>query len=209
MGVKCALIMLSRDCALVFICSENKKDFIMRFLLSALVILSLSACIGAGRITEVGHTKSSYFPSLVGIDLLGKERVLPDDFKGTLNVVAVAFEREQQADVDTWIAAIDNITDNYKEVRFYEVPLIYEVSGIGRFWINNGMRSGIPSDAARERTITVYTDRDVFFKTMDMSVDQISVVLLDDEGKILWRADGPANESIVQSLKTEITDFSS
>lgn len=173
----------------------------MRFVLFIMVGILLSGCIGAGKVSDVGDGSGEKFPPLTGIDLMGYERQIPDSFAGRYNLVAVAFEQEQQADVDTWIAVADTLKSVHPDLRFYEVPLIYEIGVTGRFWINNGMRSGIPSDEARERTITVYTDREDFFKKTGMQAGEISVLLLDDKGAVLWRHDGPATQEAATALK--------
>jgi hypothetical protein len=63
------------------------------------------------------------------------------------------------------------------------------------------MRLGIQDKIARERTITVYTNRDKFFEIMNMKGDKIYTLLLDKDGKILWRAEGLANQKNIESLQ--------
>ena len=43
------------------------------------------------------------FPRVEGSNLEGKRFALPSDFEAEYNVVIVAFRREQQADVDSWL----------------------------------------------------------------------------------------------------------
>ncbi len=160
----------------------------------------LSACIGAGQISAIKDFKDGYFPSLRGIDLHGQERVIPQDFTNDFNLIAVAFEREQQEDVNTWIEVADNIMQERDDVSFYEIPLIYEMGAFNRSIVNNGMRSGIEDEIARKRTVTVYTDRDQFLDLMDMQSDRIYVLLLDRDGKILWRESGVVNKQFVSDL---------
>ena len=45
------------------------------------------------------------FPNVSGSNLERKRLELPDDFAGQINIVLVAFQRWQQAEVDTWIPA--------------------------------------------------------------------------------------------------------
>lgn len=166
----------------------------------------VTACIGAGPISSIKPTGQNNFPKMEGIDLLGETRSVPDTFAGKLNIVAVAFEREQQKDVNTWITVAEDIMKDNANVKFYELPVIYEVNGMYRTWINNGMRAGIPSEEARERTITIYTNRNELISMMDMANEEISVLLLDDSGKILWRKDGAAMPDTIKSLKIAIKE---
>ena len=176
-----------------------------KFLLLGAVFM-VTACIGAGPISNIKPLGDNIFPQMEGIDLLGETRVVPTTFAGDLNIVAVAFEREQQKDVNTWIEVAEGMMEENPSLKFYELPVIYEVNGMYRTWINNGMRSGIPSEAARERTITVYTDREKFTSMMDMTTTEISVLLIDDKGKILWRHDGIATKQAVTSLENKIKE---
>lgn len=164
------------------------------------MMLLLSACIGSGENTAVQSNGAQQFPDVAGIDLLGEERALPGSMQGTLNIVAVAFEREHQTPVNTWIPVAEDIMQSQDEVRFYEIPVIYEMNAAGRFWVNNGMRSGIPDDEARERTITVYTDRDKFTDLLAMQMDRIYLLLVDNDGAILWRTEGQATDETIQQL---------
>lgn len=171
------------------------------------ILLTISGCIGSGKISTVQNNGENYFPKLVGIDLMGEDREIPQSFIGEYNIVVVAFEREHQKAVNTWINAVDPILEKYKNIAFYEVPLIYEINAPYRFWINNGMRAGIPDLEARLRTITVYTDRDKFTSTMNMKTDHIYVLLLNKKGGILWQAQGLLTSKSEKALLNKIIEI--
>lgn len=177
----------------------------LRFFCALAGLLFVSACIGPGDVSSVNRPHPNSFPEMTGIDLLGHARKIPQDFAGEHQLVAVAFEREQQAQVDTWIAAAEVLTKDFAGLRFYELPIIYEVNPVYRTWINNGMRAGIPSEKARKRTITIYTDRERLLEMMNLKADQIYVFLLDESGQMLWQAKGPANEDKILALKAQLS----
>ncbi len=166
-------------------------------------LFCLSGCIGSGKISEVQRSQKGHnmFPEMTGIDLLGEERSIPDTFTGKYNLVNLAFEQEQQELVNEWIEVAEEIMQEHDDLRYYEIPVIYEVSAAYRMFINNGMRGGIPSPQARERTITVYTDREKLFTMMDMKQSSIYTFLLDDQGKILWRGEGVPDANQLASIK--------
>lgn len=173
----------------------------------AMAGLALASCIGPGSNSEIVRPDGeAQFPPLKGIDLLGESRQLPDTFAGELNIVAVAFRQEQQEAVNSWIPVAEDLMQRYDGLRFYEIPLIYEMTALGRAWVNNGMRSGILDNIARERTITVYTDRDAFWEIMDMQESEISLLLVDDRGQILWRHDGVADEEAIAALRRQVAE---
>lgn len=61
------------------------------------------------------------FPRVEGSKLEGGHLVLPADLKGELNMVLIAFQREQQRDVDSWLPFLKTVTDSQRDVRVYEV----------------------------------------------------------------------------------------
>jgi uncharacterized surface protein with fasciclin (FAS1) repeats len=134
---------------------------------------------------------SKRFPSVSGDNLNGKTFNLPGDLEGETNLVLVAFHRWQQRDVDTWLAAAAGLEEKVDGFRYYEVPTISECYGIMRGWIDGGMRRGIPDEAQRGRTITLYIDKGPFKADLDVRTEKrIVALLLSPAGEILWRAEG-------------------
>ena len=109
-------------------------------------------------------------------------------------------------EVDTWIKAAEPMLKENPNLSFYEIPLIYEISAFKRMWVNNGMRFGIPDKIARKRTITVYTNREEFFKITKMKEDKIYALLVNSDGKILWTKEGEVDDSKVKNLKQTIAN---
>ncbi len=166
------------------------------------LLLALQSCfISSGENSKVLAGQDNYFPKVSGIDLEGNKQELPQVFKNEFNLVIVAFKREQQVEVDSWIKAATPILQEKPNLSFFEIPLIYELSAFKRFWVNNGMRFGIEDDVARKRTITVYTNRDEFFKISKMKEDSIYALLIDKNGKILWRVEGVADDNKIKGLR--------
>lgn len=174
----------------------------MKKIITFIMLFALQSCmIGAGENSKIEANKNNYFPKITGIDLDGKKQELPAIFKNKFNLVIVAFKREQQTEVDTWIKAIEPILKENTNLSFYEVPLIYELSSFKRLWVNNGMRFGISDKIARKRTITVYTNREEFFRITKMQEDKIYALLIDAGGKILWQEEGIASKIKIENLR--------
>ncbi len=101
------------------------------------LLLATQAClINSGENSKISANQNNYFPKVSGIDLEGNKQELPQVFKNEFNLVVVAFRREQQTQVDTWIKAIESILKAKPNLSFFEIPLIYELSTFKRFWIN-------------------------------------------------------------------------
>ncbi len=176
------------------------KHFI--FLIS---VFFLQGCmIGAGENSKIAANNKGFFPKISGINLQGNKQQLPSAFNKKLNIVVVAFKREQQEEVNSWIGSTDEILKKSDDIGFWEVPLIYELNAFSRSFVNNGMRRGIPDEKARKRTITVYTNRAEFFKIMKMEEEKIYVLLLNNNGKILWQNEGVATPKKIKALEAAI-----
>jgi hypothetical protein len=133
---------------------------------------------------------------------------LPQDFEGELNLLLVAFQRWQQAEVDTWIPFAKQLEDAHPELRYYELPTIEQRGLVSRTLINEGMRAGIPDPVARERTITLYLDKDAFRQALGMpNEDHIYVLLLDHQGQVLWRAEGSLTPEQGAGLKAQVEEW--
>ncbi len=142
------------------------------------------------------------FPCVRGENLEGRTFTLPTDLEGTYNLLFIAFQREQQFDINTWLPFAKQLVQEYPVLAYYELPTIYRGHPLFRWWVNSGMRMGIPDKKAREVTITLYLNKRAFRKALDMpDEERIYVLLVDRKGEVLWRVDGPFNEDKGRDLK--------
>jgi hypothetical protein len=142
------------------------------------------------------------FPALESETLEKQSVQLPQDFQGERNLLLIAFEREQQKDIDTWLTQMKRYEDIDKEFRYYEIPTIEKMNRFMRWFINTGMRHGIPDKKARERTITLYIDKEPFKKSLQIPDEKkIYAMVVDRSGNVLWRATGPYDEANGKSLR--------
>jgi len=135
------------------------------------------------------------FPIIETSTLEGKKVLLPQDLEGTLNVVIIAFQRQQQLLVETWIPFLEALVQKTPSLAFYELPTIRSGIPFLRFIVNSGMRSGIPDKSARERTITIYTKKKKFRQILGIpNEDTIYIFLIKKDGQILWRSKGESTK---------------
>ena len=127
---------------------------------------------------------------------------MPSEFEGEVNLLLIAFLQKQQADVDTWLKPLPLIAKANPKLRFYELPTLKGMNRMVRWFINNGMRGGIPDKDQRARTITLYIDKEPFKKSLGLgSEDQIYAVLIDKSGKVVWKQAGLYSETKGKSLE--------
>ncbi|MDQ2666510.1 MAG: hypothetical protein M3Z05_10925 [Gemmatimonadota bacterium] len=145
------------------------------------------------------------FPKVEGSNLEGRHFSLPNDFEGELNIVLVAFRREQQDDVDTWVPFLKSMAEAHAGLKAYELPTLNRSYRLVRRFIDGGMARGIPAKATRETTITLYIDKAPFKSALGITAeDRIVTLLVSREGRVLWRGDGRHTESAAADLASEI-----
>ena len=172
--------------------------------INLIILLIAGFGITAAR-TEVNMNESlGVFPSVSFENLEKKTFNLPQDFKGELNLVLIAFQRAQQSDIETWFAVGDSLEKEFEEFAFYEIPTISRLNPVSRWFINTGMRAGINDEATRRRTITLYVDKELFKDSLNIdSENTIHPMLITPQGKVLWRTQGV----MTAASKQDLVDF--
>ena len=141
------------------------------------------------------------FPEVAGTNLDGKNFHLPRDFEGIVNLAFVAFHREQQLIVNTWLPTADLLENIHPELKYYELPTMSRMNPLARWFINMGMRSGIKDPKSRERTITLYLEKMGFRKALGIpDEDNINILLLNQDKKVIWRSEGPCDAEKARNL---------
>lgn len=131
------------------------------------------------------------FPNVQGSNLMRQKFNLPQDFEGNLNILLIAFQQWHQKLVDSWIPAVERLETEFPGLYYYELPTIHSMNLLAKTFINEGMRAGIPNPKSRQRTITLYLDKEPFRQALEIgSEDSIMVLLIDKDGEVLWSNEG-------------------
>ena len=149
--------------------------------------------------------KDSYFPQLTAKTLARRKINLPNDIKGTLTLLVLAFDdhgeyKEVSSQADTWTKFWE---DNLKQkgVGFYEIPMMSGKYKWVSMWINSGMRGGIPKEK-HDNVACFYGDKEKYLKLFGITeLRKAHVFLIDKEGKILLYQKGLASESAAEKFK--------
>ncbi len=141
-------------------------------------------------------------PKVRGSNLARQKMVFPEDFAGERNLVFIAFLRQHQDDIDAWVPFVEKLAQEYPTLSYYEFPTLPDKGFIYRTFLNEGMRAGIPDEATRARTITLYLDKRAFKESLGIkSEQQIKVYLFDKSGDVLWLTEGRITEEKSQALQ--------
>jgi hypothetical protein len=135
------------------------------------------------------------FPTVTGTNLLRQKVTLPAVFKGDLNLVFVAFLQWQQSEINTWIPMVLDWEGQNSGLVYYELPVIEDRNLLYKWFINEGMRAGIPNPLTRERTITLYLHKPTFMQSLEIEDEEhIYVFLLDKNHNEISRFRGPYSQ---------------
>ncbi len=139
----------------------------------------------------VGAAPLGYFPEVSGTNLDRQDFTFPQDAPKEFSLIFVAFLQRQQDDVNTWIPFAQRLEQSNDRIIYYEFPTINEMGPMRRTFINEGMRAGIPDPLSRQRTITLYLNKQRFLKQLEIDdQSEIQVYLVRQDGEIVWRTRG-------------------
>ena len=159
----------------------------------------MTACAGAlPNRAPVGEP----FPSVEGRALSGEDWSIPKAFAGEPVLLVIGYTRRSQFDIDRWLLGLVQLDT---PVRMVELPtaggLFTRLFGDR---LDESMRRGIPEEDWPS-VITVYADASQvqgFLGTEKKN--NARVVLLDEEGAVLWIADRGYSAGLVKALDTEV-----
>ncbi len=144
-------------------------------------------------------------PEVEGVKLNRQRCKLPQGLEGDLNVLIVCFSCDQQNLVDEWIAKVAAKERPSEELRCYEAILIDPTPAFIQSTITNGMRDGITDEAARDRTITFFTNKKRFLGTLGLKGEKVvHVLLVNDKGIVKWKCSGSPTKQTVEQLYEKI-----
>ncbi|MFM2168137.1 MAG: hypothetical protein RIS79_2508 [Verrucomicrobiota bacterium] len=143
------------------------------------------------------------FPSIQVKNLTDETKSFPAGFPGERTLLLIAFEREQQDILDEWVAKL-----NLRKAGapgWLELPIIDDPGAFMRWFIDNGMKSGIPDQAMRARVFTIYTPRIAFVSHLGLpDARQVHLAIADRAGHILHHVSGSWTAAKERSLRAAL-----
>lgn len=139
------------------------------------------------------------FPTLQSEDLNGRAVTLPADFPGDPTIVFIAYRRNQQPLVDSWVQTLG--LDPEIGAQFVELPVVGRGAKLIKSTIDNGMRSGITATALRARTITIYQSVRTVNDALGFSGrNTIRALVIRQNGEVLYATSGPVTPEKAKAL---------
>ena len=125
------------------------------------------------------------FPPLEGELLSGDEVIFPADLSGSAYMVIMSFDRDQEAQIQSWIKAAKALPNN---ITLFEVALIGKVGGIARFFIKGGMRDMEQYKSRKDKVMPFFRDADAIKAKLNITdISQVHAFLITKDGDIIWQ----------------------
>jgi hypothetical protein len=162
----------------------------------SLFLLSLSLALGGvaigcgGTVRADIRAETRSVPPMSSADLNGRALQIPRDLAGDPALWVVAFDRQHQPQVDRIFGLLKDIKPSYPGLVSWELPVIQDPGAITRWFIDNGMRSGISDTSVRAKVVTLYVpDRPAWLKAMGLSgTSESFAVVVGADGKVVASA---------------------
>jgi len=139
------------------------------------------------------------FPEVTAQSLANTSESIPDSAKGKVALIAVAFLRESQPQLDSWLGPFTERFGSKEGFTFYEVPMISSGYKFMRSVIDGGMRGGIPKEK-HKNVVTMYGDVEKYMNALNLDSRFGYAFLLDQEGIIRWQGQGFATAEMLKEL---------
>jgi hypothetical protein len=139
------------------------------------------------------------FPEVTAESLAGTRESIPESARGKVTLVTVAFLRESQSQLDSWLGPFEQKFGNSEGFTFYEIPMISSGYKFMRFIIDGGMRGGIPQQK-HKNVVTMYGDVEKYMDALQLDPRYGYAFLLDREGIIRFQGQSFATPETMKEL---------
>ena len=139
------------------------------------------------------------FPEVTAASLAKNPESIPKSAQGKVTLVAVAFLRESQSQLDSWLGPFAEKFGNLEGFTFYEVPMISSGYKFMRMIIDGGMRAGLP-ESKHKHVVTMYGDVEKYITELQLDPRSGHAFLLDRQGIIRFQGQGFAKPETLKEL---------
>jgi hypothetical protein len=146
----------------------------------------------------------THIPAAHGTTLTGTTVALPAALKGKVGVLVLGFSHASQGEVASWGRLLDANYGKSNDVAYFELPMIGGAPKMLRGMIVKKMGSAVPG-AEKQHYIPLVEGEPAWRAAAHYDEpDDAYVMLVDDEGLILWQTEGEATDAAWGELKRRL-----
>mgnify|MGYP003337352420 FL=1 len=174
----------------------NLKKYLALLSVPAIVLLI------SYRGQTVENFEANSFPTIHGKNLNKVKKTVPDDFVDKNLIAILAFQQWHQPIVDESIRVLET-HELDQDFNIIEVPTIAEFTKLGQMYLDGTMRAAIKDDFIRNRTITVYLNKESLREALEIPNENeiYWFVIKKDSNEIIFRGVGVIQESDIEDIK--------
>jgi hypothetical protein len=132
------------------------------------------------------------FPPLTAYNLNKQKVRLPGGMAGATDLLLISFAAEQQKDLDSWLPAAQALQHTNFTFRYYELPVEGQENFVFRWWDTSSLKSEENDPESWPWVVPLFVDRGKLMHQLNISnAKQVVALLVDRQGRILWRDSGP------------------
>jgi hypothetical protein len=127
--------------------------------------------------------------------------VLPGQLPAERTLALVAYTRHQREEIQSWIHGLN--LDAGSTIPWFRLSVVNDPgSDTARSEVERKLLARYPQQAERARMVPVFTNREAFARAAGTSsTEHAAVLVLDRDGHVLARAEGPFDEAKAQALR--------
>lgn len=146
------------------------------------------------------HVAAQSMPVIEMTNLAGQDVRWPEDLPGDPAVVIIAYKREQQSDVESWVTELGFGSDG----PYAQVLILGRGAALARGFIDGGLRSAFDA-AAQARTFTLYVAPNTLNGPLGItSTDDVTVLVVARNGQILTRQIGAPTAAGLAAVRSAL-----
>ena len=143
-------------------------------------------------------------PAFMAQTLLSQPVAVPQDLPAERTLALITFGRAQRAQAESWIEGLNLRND--PSIAWMRLPVLNDPgTPTARSVKENKLRELYPAESERAKLVPVFTDRASFVRSAGFGgIDQVYVVVVNREGEVLARVEGPFDPDKAQVLRATL-----
>jgi len=131
------------------------------------------------------------FPPMSGWNLNKQKVTLPGGMAGNTDLLLISFAPEQQKDVESWLPVAEALQHMNFQFHYYELPVEGRENFVFRWWDTSSLRSNQNDPQMWPWIVPLFVERGSLLRDLNIpNAKQVVAMLVDRQGRILWRASG-------------------
>lgn len=153
------------------------------------------------------RSQSARIPVTHGTSFAGTAVNLPGDLRGKVGVLVVGFSKNSGDVCKGWGQHLAASYENSHDVMYYQMPELESVPKLVRGMVLRSMKSSV-SQSDQAHFMPIFSD-EVAWKNVARfgNPDDAYVVVVDEDGKVLWQTSGHVNDASFATLRQQVETF--